>query len=133
MRFSQCHAPRRGLFFPDSDMGRRAECTVPPPNWGLDMLATATYSEHSRSSRKTRRQLYGRLNVRRTDCGGEAVFDLRRREFITLLGGAAAWPISAGAQQPQLPVIGSMHAASQAGTEDFMTAFRHGLKETGYV
>ena len=37
------------------------------------------------------------------------------------------------AQQPRLPVIGSLHAASQAGTENFMTAFRQGLKEAGYV
>jgi putative tryptophan/tyrosine transport system substrate-binding protein len=66
--------------------------------------------------------------------GQQMQFDrLKRREFITLVGGAVAWPLAARAQQPQLPVIGSMHAASQAGTEDFMTAFRQGLKETGYV
>src|SRR5262245_11142051 len=64
----------------------------------------------------------------------KAVSGIRRREFITLIGGAgAAWPLAVRAQQPLLPVIGSMHAASQTGTEDFMNAFRQGLKETGYV
>ena len=56
-----------------------------------------------------------------------------RREFIGALGGAAAWPLAAHAQRGQMPLIGSMHAASQAGNEDFMAAFRQGLKETGYV
>jgi putative ABC transport system substrate-binding protein len=58
---------------------------------------------------------------------------MRRREFIALLGGAAAWPPIARAQQSVMPVIGSLHAASQAGNENFMAAFRRGLKETGYV
>jgi putative ABC transport system substrate-binding protein len=56
-----------------------------------------------------------------------------RRAFITLLGSAAAWPLAARGQQAGLPVIGSLHAASQAGTEDFMAAFHRGLKEVGYV
>src|SRR5262245_29861611 len=58
---------------------------------------------------------------------------LKRREFMTLVGGAAAWPVTVEAQRGQMPLIGSMHAASQAGNEGFMAAFRQGLKEIGYV
>src|SRR6266446_7448011 len=58
---------------------------------------------------------------------------MRRREFIALLGcTAVSWPVTARAQQPAMPVIGFLHGASAEANQGFTSAFRQGLKQTGF-
>jgi len=58
---------------------------------------------------------------------------MRRRDFIALFGGAAAWPLEARAQQPAMPVIGFLSGALPGPYAPFAAAYHRGLKETGYV
>ena len=58
---------------------------------------------------------------------------MRRREFISLLGGAAAWPLAVRAQPQATPVIGFLLIASASSTKDETEGFRRGLRETGYI
>jgi putative ABC transport system substrate-binding protein len=71
---------------------------------------------------------------RNLPAGGIVAAFIGRREFITLLGGAAAgWPIAALAQQPTMPVIGSVYGVAEAEWAEPMTGFRRGLSESGFV
>ena len=58
---------------------------------------------------------------------------MTRREFITLLGGGAAWPLAARAQQATIPVVGFMSARSPEDSAHLVAAFRRGLGEGGFV
>jgi putative ABC transport system substrate-binding protein len=58
---------------------------------------------------------------------------MRRREFITFLGGAVAWPLAAHAQQPALPLVGFLNSASPGGYAPMVAGFRQGLREAGFV
>jgi len=58
---------------------------------------------------------------------------MKRREFITLVGGAAAWPLIVRAQQPAMPVVGFVHILSSENVPHFLAAFHQGLKEVGFI
>jgi hypothetical protein len=58
---------------------------------------------------------------------------MRRREFICFIGGAAAWPLAARAQQPAMPIVGFLRSTSLAPFQNLVVAFGQGLKEAGFV
>jgi putative tryptophan/tyrosine transport system substrate-binding protein len=58
---------------------------------------------------------------------------MQRRDFITLLGGAAVWPFAASAQPPAMPVIGFLSIATPEAWAEYVSAFKHGLGQAGFV
>src|SRR5262245_1375886 len=107
------------------------------PNWGKGRARRLgpVYSEQIRPAPGTCEPGDDRLMVRRTDREGKSVSSLRRREFITLLGGAAAArPIAARAQQAgKLWRIGLLSGASREGASPNYDAFLQGMRELGYA
>src|SRR6516165_4804283 len=68
-----------------------------------------------------------------TPLGGHMAIRIQRREFITLVGSVAAWPLTARAQQAKLPVSGCRNGGSASTIGPVVAAFRQGLGEAGYV
>jgi len=58
---------------------------------------------------------------------------MRRRDFLSIFGGAAAWPLAARAQQPTMPVVGYLDAGFPEASANLVAGFRKGLSEAGYV
>jgi putative tryptophan/tyrosine transport system substrate-binding protein len=58
---------------------------------------------------------------------------MKRRAFITALGGAAAWPVMARAQQPAMPIVGVLNSTTLEGFRDYFAAFGGGLADSGFV
>jgi putative ABC transport system substrate-binding protein len=58
---------------------------------------------------------------------------VKRRDFITLIGGVAAWPLAARAQQTAMPVVGFFYSGTLTDVPHFVTAFPQGLKEAGFL
>jgi putative tryptophan/tyrosine transport system substrate-binding protein len=58
---------------------------------------------------------------------------MRRRDFVTLFAGVAAWPLAASAQQPAMPIVGYLNAGAPDYNPSYLPAFRQGLAQSGFV